>query len=182
VEQDAGGNALGLALAYAHGIGCLRCGALEVPASMEAEADLFGEQAVLCGGVSSLAEAAFETLVAAGYPEELAYIECVQELKAMVDRMFELGPDGMWEGASGTARYGGLTRGPELISPAVRETLGRLLEDVRSGRFAREWLREAGSPGFRWDALRPANRRVDRAGRVVREKLKWSPPEADPED
>jgi ketol-acid reductoisomerase len=179
VENDATGGALALALAYAGGIGCLRCGAMEVTARMEAEADLFGEQAVLCGGVSALADAAFETLVEAGVPPELAYIECVQEIKAMVDRLFDLGPDGMWEGASGTARYGGLTRGPELISPEVRQRLQGILEEIRSGRFAREWLEKSGSPDFRWDRLRPADRPIDRAGRVVRKQLKWRPPGAD---
>ncbi len=182
VENDPGGGMLGLALAYAKGIGCLRCGALEVSAAMEAEADLFGEQAVLCGGVSALAEAAFDTLVEAGYPEELAYIECVQELKAMVDRMFEMGLDGMWEGVSGTARYGGLTRGPRLISPQVREALRETLDDIRSGRFAREWLREAGADAFTWDRLPPAGRAIDRAGRVIRKELKWNPPPTDSED
>lgn len=172
--HDASGEVLRLALAYAKGIGCLRCGALEVSAEMETEADLFGEQSVLCGGLHALAEAAFETLVEAGFPPDLAYIECVQEIKAMVDRLFELGPDGMWEGASGTARYGGLTRGSRLITAELRDSLREMLEDIRSGRFAREWLDRAERPGFHWDELHPRGRPVEMAGRAVRKKLKWT--------
>ncbi|MCK4545969.1 MAG: ketol-acid reductoisomerase [Candidatus Eisenbacteria sp.] len=179
VENDATGDALAVALAYAGGIGCLRCGVMETSAAMEAEADLFGEQSVLCGGISALAEAAFETLVDAGYPPELAYIECVQEIKAMVDRMFELGPEEMWEGASGTARYGGLTRGPVLIASEFRARLRSILEDIRSGRFADEWLERAGRKDFRWEELRPRGRPIDRAGRSVRNQLKWRSPEVD---
>jgi ketol-acid reductoisomerase len=179
VENDATGQALALALAYAKGIGCLRSGAMEVSAAMEAEADLFGEQSVLCGGISSLAEAAFEILVEAGFPPELAYVECVQEIKAMVDRIFELGPDEMWEGASGTARYGGLSRGPRLITSEFREQLRSILEEIQSGRFAKEWLNAARQEGFSWEDLRPSGRPIDEAGRVVRNQLKWSPPDDD---
>jgi len=181
VERDATGRALSLALAYAKGIGCLRCGGLEVTAATETEADLFGEQSVLCGGLAALAEAAFDALVEAGFPPEVAYIECVQEIKAMVDRLFELGPEGMWEGASGTARYGGLTRGPGLITKDLRDVLARMLEDVRSGRFAREWMEAAGRGDFRWEDLRPGDRPIDRAGREVRKQLKWGPRKTDPD-
>lgn len=182
VANDATGSALSLALAYAKGIGCLRCGALEVAVSTETEADLFGEQSVLCGGLHALAEAAFETLVEAGFPPEVAYIECVQEIKAMVDRLFELGPDGMWEGTSGTARYGGLTRGPRIVSAELRATLRRVLEEIRSGRFAREWLETARRTDFRWDALGAKGGPLELAGRTVRNELKWRPPGTDLQD
>ena len=148
VAQNASGGAFELALAYGAGIGAARAGMIETTFAEETETDLFGEQAVLCGGVTELIRAGFETLVEAGYQPEIAYYECLHELKLIVDLIWEGGLAGMRYSVSDTAEYGDLTRGPRVIDAHVRENMRALLDDVRSGVFAREWISEmdAGEP------------------------------------
>jgi ketol-acid reductoisomerase len=148
VAQDASGNALQLALGYGVGIGAARAGMIETTFAEETETDLFGEQAVLCGGVSELVRAGFETLVEAGYQPEIAYYECLHELKLIVDLIWEGGLSGMRYSVSDTAEYGDLTRGPRVVDEHVRESMRTLLSDIRSGVFAKEWIAEmdAGEP------------------------------------
>ena len=151
VSQDATGKARDLALSYAHAIGSTRAGVLETTFAEETETDLFGEQVVLCGGLTSLVQAGFETLVDAGYQPESAYFECLHEVKLIVDLMYEHGIAGMRYSISDTAEYGDLTRGPRVINSAVRDEMKRILEEIRSGKFAEEWIAEnrAGRPRFR---------------------------------
>jgi len=148
VAQDASGGALELALGYGAGIGAARAGMIETTFAEETETDLFGEQAVLCGGVTELIRAGFETLVEAGYQPEIAYYECLHELKLIVDLIWEGGLSGMRYSVSDTAEYGDLTRGPRVVDEHVRETMRSLLADIRSGVFAKEWIAEmdAGEP------------------------------------
>ena len=148
VAQDASGGAFELALAYGVGIGAARAGMIETSFAEETETDLFGEQAVLCGGVTELVRAGFETLVEAGYQPEIAYYECLHELKLIVDLIWEGGLSGMRYSVSDTAEYGDLTRGPRVIDELVREQMKVLLADIQSGAFAREWIAEmdAGEP------------------------------------
>ena len=148
VAQDASGGAFELALAYGAGIGAARAGMIETSFAEETETDLFGEQAVLCGGVTELVRAGFETLVEAGYQPEIAYYECLHELKLIVDLIWEGGLSGMRYSVSDTAEYGDLTRGPRVIDELVREQMKVLLADIQSGAFAREWIAEmdAGEP------------------------------------
>jgi ketol-acid reductoisomerase len=150
VHQDASGNALELGLAYGTGIGCGRVGMLETTFAEETESDLFGEQAVLCGGVTALIRAGFDTLVEAGYQPEIAYYECLNELKLIVDLIYEGGFEHMREVVSDVAEYGDLSRGERVVDEHVRENMRRVLEDVRSGAFARELIAddEAAPPGF----------------------------------
>ena len=150
VAQDATGKARDLALSYADAIGGTRAGVLETTFEEETETDLFGEQVVLCGGLTSLIQAGFETLVDAGYQPESAYFECLHEVKLIVDLMYEHGIAGMRYSISDTAEYGDLTRGPRVINSAVREEMKRILEEIQSGRFAEEWIAEnqAGRPRF----------------------------------
>ncbi|HWC87020.1 MAG TPA: ketol-acid reductoisomerase [Solirubrobacteraceae bacterium] len=150
VDQDATGNALALTLAYAKGIGCTRGGVIETTFKDETETDLFGEQAVLCGGVTELVRAGYETLVGAGYDPRLAYFECLHELKLIVDLMYEKGIAGMRYSISNTAEYGDLTRGSRVIGPESRAAMAELLSEIRSGDFAREWIAEhrAGQENF----------------------------------
>jgi ketol-acid reductoisomerase len=151
VEQDATGKARDLALSYADAIGATRAGVLETTFAEETETDLFGEQVVLCGGLTSLIQAGFETLVDAGYQPESAYFECLHEVKLIVDLMYEHGIAGMRYSISDTAEYGDLTRGPRVINSAVREEMGRILDEIRSGKFAEEWVAEnrIGRPRYR---------------------------------
>src|SRR5216110_3114143 len=142
VHQDASGKAKALALSYAKGIGCTRAGVIETTFAEETETDLFGEQAVLCGGVSALVKAGFETLVKAGYQPEIAYFECLHELKLIVDLMWEGGLGGMRYSISDTAEYGDLTRGPRVVDEHVRENMKKLLADIQDGTFAREMMSE----------------------------------------
>ena len=142
VHQDATGNALALALAYGHGLGCARGGLIETTFTEETETDLFGEQAVLCGGTTQLVKMGFETLVEAGYQPEIAYFECLHELKLIVDLIWEGGLAGMRYSISDTAEYGDLTRGPRVIDEHVRENMRKVLRDIRDGSFAREWIAE----------------------------------------
>ncbi len=142
VSADPSGKTRDLALSYAHGIGATRAGVLETTFSEETETDLFGEQVVLCGGITSLVQAGFETLVDAGYQPESAYFECLHELKLIVDLMYEQGIAGMRYSISDTAEYGDLTRGPRIVNPEVKAEMRRILDEIQDGRFAREWVAE----------------------------------------
>lgn len=150
VEQDATGDAKDIALAWAKGIGSTRAGALETNFKDETETDLFGEQAVLCGGVADLVKTSFETLTEAGYPAELAYFECMHELKLIVDLFYEGGLSRMNYSVSETAEYGGMTRGPRVIDADTKQRMKAILGEVQDGSFAEEWLNEteAGHPNF----------------------------------
>ncbi|MBY0099087.1 ketol-acid reductoisomerase [Mesobacillus maritimus] len=150
VYQDVTGEARELALSYAYGIGSLRAGALETTFKEETETDLFGEQAVLCGGVSALVKAGFETLTEAGYQPELAYFECLHELKLIVDLMYEGGLEGMRYSISDTAQWGDFVSGPRIVTPAVKAEMKEVLKDIQEGRFAKGWILEnqANRPEF----------------------------------
>jgi len=175
VHQDASGKAKEAALAYAKGIGCTRAGVLETTFKEETETDLFGEQAVLCGGATALVKAGFDTLVEAGYQPEIAYFECMHELKLIVDLMYEGGMSYMRYSISDTAEYGDLTRGPRIIDEYVRETMQEILEDIQDGTFAREWLLEnqVGRPSF--NALRRQNAEhlIEKIGAELRDMMSW---------
>jgi ketol-acid reductoisomerase len=170
VAQDASGNARDLALAYGAAIGCGRAGMLETTFAEETESDLFGEQAVLCGGVTALMQAGFETLVEAGYQPEIAYYECVNEMKLIVDLIYEGGFSYMRYSISDVAEYGDLTRGPVMVDDHVRATMRKLLEDIRSGSFARELIaeEEAGRPRFQELRKQAAAHQVEEVGRELR--------------
>lgn len=175
VEQDPTGNGLALALAYAKAIGGTRAGAIRTTFTEETETDLFGEQAVLCGGASALVMAGYETLVDAGYQPEVAYFECLHELKLIVDLMYEGGIARMRYSVSDTAEYGDLTRGPRVISPAVREEMGRILAEIRDGSFAREWVAEddAGRPNFAKLREEGQQHRIEQVGSRLRSLMSW---------
>jgi ketol-acid reductoisomerase len=175
VQQDATGNALQLALAYAKGIGCTRGGVIETTFKDETETDLFGEQAVLCGGVTELVRAGYETLVGAGYDPRLAYFECLHELKLIVDLMYEKGIAGMRYSISNTAEYGDLTRGKRVIGQPTREAMRRLLADIQSGDFAREWIAEnrAGQENFKRMREEQSRHQVEVVGRELRAQMDW---------
>ncbi len=158
VHQDATGKARDLALSYAHAIGATRAGVLDTTFDEETETDLFGEQVVLCGGLTALVTAGFETLVDAGYQPESAYFECLHELKLIVDLMYEQGIAGMRYSISDTAEYGDLTRGPRVIDAAVRATMQSILDDIRSGAFAEEWIAENKAGRAKFEALRAAGK------------------------
>jgi len=170
VHQDVSGNAKRIALAWAVCIGSARAGVIETTFQTETDTDLFGEQVVLCGGMSALAKAAFETLVEAGYEPEFAYLECVQELKQIVDMVYEQGLGAMRERISNTAEYGDLTRGPRLITDATRKEMKRILEEIRSGEFAKEWVAERRAGGKLFRELHDADvdSAFERAGKTVR--------------
>jgi ketol-acid reductoisomerase len=176
VHQDASGQALGNALAYAAGIGCTRAGVIETSFREETETDLFGEQAVLCGGVTALVKAGFETLTAAGYRPEMAYFECLHELKLIVDLMYRGGMQFMRYSISDTAEYGDYTRGPRLITEETRAEMRRILEEIQNGAFAREWLDEnrAGRPNF--ERLRQQDREhlIEQVGKQLRAMMPWA--------
>ncbi|HET9897409.1 MAG TPA: ketol-acid reductoisomerase [Streptosporangiaceae bacterium] len=175
VAQDATGKAWDLVKSYAKAIGGTKAGALVTTFQEETESDLFGEQAVLCGGVTALVNAGFETLVAAGYQPEVAYFECLHELKLIVDLLQEGGMSWMRYSVSDTAEYGDLTRGPKVISEPAREAMAKILADIRSGEFAREWIAEddAGRPNF--ERLREAasHSQIERVGRPLRRMMSW---------
>jgi ketol-acid reductoisomerase len=175
VAQDATGKAWDLALSYAAGIGGTKAGALVTTFQEETESDLFGEQAVLCGGVTALVNAGFETLVAAGYQPEVAYFECLHELKLIVDLMYEGGMKWMRYSVSDTAEYGDLTRGPRVIGETTRQAMAKLLADIRSGEFAREWIAEddAGRPNFERLRQAAADSQIERTGRPLRQMMSW---------
>ena len=176
VHQDASGSALPNALAYAAGIGCTRAGVLPTTFREETESDLFGEQAVLCGGATALIKAGFETLVDAGYAPELAYFECLHELKLIVDLMYRGGMKFMRYSISDTAEYGDYTRGPQIITPAVRETMRQILADIQNGKFAREWIDENRAGGTNFQRLRQTDRDhlIEQVGARLRAMMPWS--------
>lgn len=175
IERDATGGALSTALAWAKGIGATRAAVLQTTFADETEADLFGEQVVLCGGVTTLMKAAFDTLVEAGYEPELAYLECVHELKQIVDLIYERGLGGMRRRISNTAEYGDLTRGPRVINEEARREMRRILEEVRSGAFAREWIAQCrrGMPDLKRLYEQDADSPMERAGQAVRKLMPW---------
>src|SRR5690242_767651 len=176
VHQDASGNALADALAYAAGIGCARAGVFETTFREETETDLFGEQSVLCGGVTALIQAGFETLTAAGYAPEIAYFECMHELKLIVDLMYRGGMKFMRYSISDTAEYGDYTRGPKVVTADVRAAMQRILSDIQSGSFAREWIAECRSGGRRFQALRRAGAEhpIEQVGAKLRAMMPWT--------
>lgn len=175
VHQDATGHAKEMGLAWASGIGSTRAGVIETTFSDETETDLFGEQVVLCGGMTALTKAAFQTLVDAGYEPELAYIECVHELKQVVDLLYERGLAGMRDAISNTAEYGDLTRGPRVITDSVHEAMGRILLEIRDGTFATEWINECRAGGERFRQLHDedVDTLFERSGRTVRSLMPW---------
>ncbi|MEA2371493.1 MAG: ketol-acid reductoisomerase [Solirubrobacteraceae bacterium] len=178
VAQDATGNAKALALAYAKGIGCTRGGVIETTFKDETETDLFGEQAVLCGGASELVQAGFETLVEAGYDPQMAYFECLHELKLIVDLMYEKGLAGMRYSISNTAEYGDYTRGKRVITDDTRANMKKILEEIQSGDFAREWIAEnrAGQENFLRMRSEQAASQVESTGKELRSHMDWIKP------
>lgn len=175
VYQDASGKAHETALAYADGIGGTRAGVIETTFEEETETDLFGEQAVLCGGVSELVKAGFETLVEAGYQPEIAYFECLHELKLIVDLFYEGGISRMYYSVSDTAEYGGLTRGPKIITEETKKAMRQMLRDVQEGRFAHEWILEnqAQRPVLNSKRRQLAKHPIEQVGRRLREMMTW---------
>lgn len=175
IHQDATGNALVTALAYAKGLGATRAGVIETTFEEETETDLFGEQAVLCGGVTELVKASFDTLVDAGYQPEIAYFECLHELKLIVDLFYQGGISFMRYSVSDTAEYGDYSRGKRIITEETRETMQEILAEVQSGEFAREWILEnqAGRPVF--NALRRAEKEhpIEEVGAKLRAMMPW---------
>ena len=176
VANDASGAALPNALAYARGIGCTRAGVLPTTFREETESDLFGEQVVLCGGVTALIKGGFETLVEAGYAPELAYFECLHELKLIVDLMYRGGMKFMRYSISDTAEYGDYTRGPRIVTPAVRETMRQILADIQSGAFAREWIDENKTGAANFQRLRQVDHEhlIEQVGARLRAMMPWS--------
>jgi ketol-acid reductoisomerase len=175
VHQDASGNARDLVLAYARGIGCTRGGVIETSFREETETDLFGEQAVLCGGVTELVRAGYETLVDAGYDPRLAYFECLHELKLIVDLMYEKGITGMRYSISNTAEYGDVTRGRRIISDESRAAMKSILGEIQSGEFAREWIAEnrAGQENFQRMRKEGSDHQIEVEGRELRKMMDW---------
>jgi ketol-acid reductoisomerase len=178
IHQDATGNAQALSLAYARGIGCTRGGVIETTFKDETETDLFGEQAVLCGGASALVQAGFETLVEAGYDPQMAYFECLHELKLIVDLMYEKGLAGMRYSISNTAEYGDYTRGPRVVDEGTRERMKDILGEIQSGKFAREWIAEnrAGQENFKRMRAEQADTQVESVGEELRSHMDWIKP------
>ncbi|MEQ8834619.1 MAG: ketol-acid reductoisomerase [Miltoncostaeaceae bacterium] len=175
VAQDASGSALATALAYAKGIGCTRAGVIETTFGEETETDLFGEQVVLCGGLSELVRAGFDTLVEAGYNPDLAYFECLHELKLIVDLIYEKGIAGMRYSISNTAEYGDLSRGPRIITDETRAEMKRVLAEIQNGQFAKEWLLEnqVGRPTFNAIARRQGDHQIEVVGKRLRSMMSW---------
>jgi ketol-acid reductoisomerase len=175
VAQDASGNAKATALAYAKGIGCTRAGVIETTFAEETETDLFGEQVVLCGGLTELVRAGFDTLTEAGYNPDLAYFECLHELKLIVDLMYEKGISGMRYSISNTAEYGDLTRGRRIITDETRAEMRKILAEIQNGQFAKEWLTEnlVGRPAFNALERRDAEHPVEEVGKRLRGMMSW---------
>jgi ketol-acid reductoisomerase len=175
VEQDATGQAKQLALSYADAIGGTRAGVIETTFKEETETDLFGEQVVLCGGLTALVQAGFETLVDAGYAPEMAYFECLHEVKLIVDLMYEEGIAGMRYSISDTAEYGDLTRGPRIITDATRAEMRRILEEIQDGRFAEEWIKESESGRENYHRLQQQGREhpIEQVGARLRAMMPW---------
>ena len=178
VHQDATGNAQSIGLAYAKGIGCTKSGVLATTFKDETETDLFGEQTVLCGGVTALIQTAFETLVEGGYPPEMAYFECLHELKMIVDLIQQGGFNYMRFSVSDTAEYGDLTRGPRVIDEHVRDNMRKVLADIQDGTFAREWIAENDEGRPRFNPLRQAARtsEIHEVGQGLRAMMPWMNP------
>jgi ketol-acid reductoisomerase len=175
IEADETGNARDLVLAYAKGIGGTRAGVIETTFKDECETDLFGEQAVLCGGATELVRAGFETLVEAGYDPRLAYFECLHELKLIVDLMYEQGIGGMRHSISNTAEYGDMTRGPRVITDETREAMRKILGEIQSGEFATEWIAENRAGHENFDRMRQqgADHQVEQVGAELRSMMAW---------
>jgi ketol-acid reductoisomerase len=173
IHQDASGNALKQALAYALALGCLKAGVIETTFREETESDLFGEQSVLCGGVSELIRAGFETLTEAGYAPEIAYFECLHELKLIVDLIYEGGLSYMRFSVSDTAEYGDYTRGPRLINDQTRAEMKKILSEIQSGQFAKDWINENKTGRKKFLAMREAarNQPIEKVGRELREMM-----------
>jgi ketol-acid reductoisomerase len=185
VHQDATGKAHALALSYANAIGGTRAGVLDTTFEEETETDLFGEQVVLCGGLTALIKAGFETLVEAGYQPESAYFECLHEVKLIVDLMYENGIAGMRYSISDTAEYGDVTRGPRIVNEATKAEMKKILEEIRSGSFAVEWIAVNDSGRKNFQRLRDADRDhpVEKVGRELRAMMPWiSAGKANPQD
>ena len=176
VHQDATGKALDMALAYGQGIGGARAGILETTFRVETETDLFGEQAVLCGGVCALMKAGFETLVEAGYAPENAYFECVHEMKLIVDLIYESGFAGMRYSISNTAEYGDYITGPKIVTDETRKAMKKILSDIQDGSFAKEWLLEnqVGSPHFNAMRKNEAEQPLEKVGAELRKLYSWN--------
>ncbi|CAB4627713.1 MAG: ketol-acid reductoisomerase [Actinomycetes bacterium] len=175
VEQDATGNGKKVALSYAAAIGGARAGIIETTFSEETETDLFGEQVVLCGGLTSLVQAGFETLVEAGYQPEMAYFECLHEVKLIVDLMYEEGIAGMRYSISDTAEYGDVSRGPRIVTPATKKVMQKILKEIQSGKFAKEWIAESESGRVNFNALRKAGaeHQIESVGKSLRSMMPW---------
>ncbi|MEA1965389.1 MAG: ketol-acid reductoisomerase [Candidatus Aerophobetes bacterium] len=175
VEQDYSGKAHQFGLAYAKGIGSTRAGVIETTFKEETETDLFGEQAVLCGGTTALVKAGFETLIEAGYQPEIAYFECLNELKLIVDLMFEGGITNMRHSISDTARYGDLVIGPKIINEDVKERMKNILTDIQSGKFAKDWILEnqANRPTFNALTKKDEEHLIEKVGKKLREMMPW---------
>jgi ketol-acid reductoisomerase len=175
VEQDATGKARDLALSYADAIGGSRAGVIETTFPEETETDLFGEQVVLCGGLTSLVQAGFETLVDAGYQPEMAYFECLHEVKLIVDLMYEEGIAGMRYSISDTAEYGDLTRGPRIVTDETRKEMKRILDEIVSGKFAEEWVAESDSGRANYKRLQDAGKQhpIEKTGAELRAMMPW---------
>jgi ketol-acid reductoisomerase len=173
IHQDPSGHALENALAYALALGCLKAGVIETTFKEETESDLFGEQSVLCGGVSELIRAGFETLVEAGYAPEIAYFECLHELKLIVDLIYEGGLGYMRYSVSDTAEYGDYTRGPRIVNQQTRDEMKKILSEIQSGQFAREWIAENKTGRHKFLAMREAAKEqpIERVGRELREMM-----------
>ncbi|MCL9817236.1 ketol-acid reductoisomerase [Natronocalculus amylovorans] len=184
VYQDETGEAKERALAYAQAIGCARAGVVETSFREETETDLFGEQAVLCGGVTSLVKTGYETLVDAGYSPEMAYFECLNELKLIVDLMYEGGLGEMWDSVSDTAEYGGLTRGDVVVDDHARERMEEVLEQVQNGEFARQWIVEnqAGRPSYTQLREAEGNHEIEQVGEELRALFAWAEEKETEED
>ncbi len=181
VYQDYTGNTRDIGLAYAKGIGSTRAGVIETSFREETETDLFGEQAVLCGGVTSLVKAGFETLVEAGYSPEIAYFECLNELKLIVDLMFEGGLTKMRDSISDTAQYGDIAIGPKLIDEKVKDKMKDILDDIQTGKFAREWILEnqANRPVFKALTKNDEQHQIEKVGKELRDMMPWIKNEED---
>ena len=175
VQQDVSGKAKELALAYGKGVGCTRAGVLETTFKEETETDLFGEQAALCGGISHLIKASFDTLVEAGYQPEVAYFECMHEMKLIVDLFYQGGLAYMRYSVSDTAEYGDYSRGPRVINDSVKAEMRKILDEIQNGQFAREWILEnqAGRPGFNAMRRKDADHPIEVVGKELRGMMSW---------
>jgi ketol-acid reductoisomerase len=175
VAQNASGNALEIAISYASAIGGGRSGIIETNFREECETDLFGEQVVLCGGLTALIQAGYETLVDAGYAPEMAYFECLHEVKLIVDLIYEGGIANMRYSISNTAEYGDYTRGPRIVTDETKKEMKRILDDIQSGRFARDWVQEcaAGQPSFKAMRRRSAEHSIEEVGAKLRGMMPW---------